>query len=78
MNGHEKKMEKSELKEYIKYLLLGILMYFMIMLFVRRFNINIKEIFGHFLFSIVIFCSFSFSIAICFSNTLISNVGLIV
>ena len=53
MNGHEKKMEKSELKEYIKYLLLGILMYFMIMLFVRRFNINIKEIFGHFLFSIV-------------------------
>lgn len=46
-------MEKSELKEYIKYLLLCILMYFMIMLFVRRFNINIKEIFGHFLFSIV-------------------------
>ena len=50
-------MEKSELKEYIKYLLLGILMYFMIMLFVRGFicgsDINIKEIFGHFLFSIV-------------------------
>ncbi|WP_141090270.1 hypothetical protein [Campylobacter concisus] len=46
-------MEKSELKEYVKHLLKGILMYFMIMLFVRGFDINIKEIFGHFLFSIV-------------------------
>ena len=44
-------MEKSELKEYIKYLLLGILMYFMIMLFVCR--LDIKEIFSHFLFSMV-------------------------
>lgn len=44
-------MEKSELKECKKYLLLCILMYFMIMLFVCR--LDIKEIFSHFLFSMV-------------------------